>query len=107
MAKNKMKSHRGACKRMKVTGSGKVKRNKAYKSHILTKTQEGIKAGKGLLRSKEQAVQGSKPCGNESVKKRICRQKAEKETVQTAVDSKNKCWSKNERLIIQQTYART
>ena len=37
MAKNKMKSHRGACKRMKLTGSGKVKRNKAYKSHILTK----------------------------------------------------------------------
>ena len=37
MAKNKMKSHRGACKRFKVTGSGKVKRNKAYKSHILTK----------------------------------------------------------------------
>ena len=37
MAKNKMKSHRGACKRMKLTGSGKVKRNKAFKSHILTK----------------------------------------------------------------------
>ena len=37
MAKNKMKSHRGACKRMKLTGSGKIKRNKAYKSHILTK----------------------------------------------------------------------
>ena len=37
MAKNKMKSHRGACKRMKLTGSGKVKRNKAYKSHILKK----------------------------------------------------------------------
>ena len=37
MAKNKMKSHRGACKRLKMTGSGKVKRNKAYKSHILTK----------------------------------------------------------------------
>ena len=37
MAKNKMKSHRGACKRFKITGSGKVKRNKAYKSHILTK----------------------------------------------------------------------
>ena len=31
MAKNKMKSHRGACKRFKITGSGKVKRNKAYK----------------------------------------------------------------------------
>ena len=27
MAKNKMKSHRGACKRLKLTGSGKVKRN--------------------------------------------------------------------------------
>ncbi len=37
MAKNKMKSHRGACKRLKLTGSGKIKRNKAYKSHILTK----------------------------------------------------------------------
>ena len=37
MAKNKMKSHRGAMKRLHVTGSGKVKRNKAYKSHILTK----------------------------------------------------------------------
>ena len=37
MAKNKMKSHRGAMKRFRLTGSGKVKRNKAYKSHILTK----------------------------------------------------------------------
>jgi large subunit ribosomal protein L35 len=33
----KMKTHKGASKRFKVTGSGKVKRNKAYKSHILTK----------------------------------------------------------------------
>ena len=33
----KMKSHRGAMKRFKVTGSGKVRRHKAYKSHILTK----------------------------------------------------------------------
>ena len=40
MAKNKMKSHRGACKRFKVTGSGKVKRNTAYKSHILTKKSQ-------------------------------------------------------------------
>ena len=40
MAKNKMKSHRGACKRMKLTGSGKIKRNKAYKSHILTKKSQ-------------------------------------------------------------------
>jgi large subunit ribosomal protein L35 len=33
----KMKSHRGAKKRFKVTGTGKVKRMRAYKSHILTK----------------------------------------------------------------------
>ena len=33
----KMKTHRGAAKRLKKTGTGKVKRNKANKSHILTK----------------------------------------------------------------------
>ena len=33
----KMKTHAGAAKRLKVTGSGKVKRMKAFKSHILTK----------------------------------------------------------------------
>jgi large subunit ribosomal protein L35 len=32
----KMKSHKGARKRFKITGSGKVKRMKAFKSHILT-----------------------------------------------------------------------
>lgn len=31
-----MKSNRGAAKTFRVTGSGKIKRNKAYKSHILT-----------------------------------------------------------------------
>ena len=33
----KMKTSRAAAKRFKKTGSGKLKRNKAYKSHILTK----------------------------------------------------------------------
>ena len=33
----KMKTHKGASKRFRVTGSGKVKRYKAFKSHILTK----------------------------------------------------------------------
>lgn len=33
----KMKSNRGASKRFKLTGSGKIKRFKAGKSHILTK----------------------------------------------------------------------
>jgi large subunit ribosomal protein L35 len=33
----KLKTHRGAAKRFSFTGSGKVKRSKAYASHILTK----------------------------------------------------------------------
>ena len=37
MANQKMKTKRAAAKRFKVTGTGKLKRNKAYKSHILTK----------------------------------------------------------------------
>jgi large subunit ribosomal protein L35 len=33
----KQKTHRGAAKRVKRTGSGKFKRHHAYHSHILTK----------------------------------------------------------------------
>ncbi len=33
----KIKTNRGAAKRFRKTGSGKVRRNKAYTSHILTK----------------------------------------------------------------------
>lgn len=33
----KMKTNRGAAKRFKATGTGKMVRNKAYASHILTK----------------------------------------------------------------------
>ena len=33
----KMKTHKGAKKRFSVTSKGKVRRMKAYKSHILTK----------------------------------------------------------------------
>ena len=32
----KLKSKRGAVKRFKLTGGGKVKRSKAYASHLLT-----------------------------------------------------------------------
>ncbi|MDR0886266.1 MAG: 50S ribosomal protein L35 [Clostridiales Family XIII bacterium] len=46
MAKgSKMKSHRGAMKRFKVTGSGKIARHKAYKSHILNKKSAKRKRG--------------------------------------------------------------
>ncbi len=33
----KSKSHSGAKKRLRRTGTGKIKREKAYRSHILTK----------------------------------------------------------------------
>ena len=33
----KLKTNRAAAKRFKKTGTGKLKRRKAYKSHILTK----------------------------------------------------------------------
>ena len=33
----KMKTNSGAKKRFEITGSGKIKRKHAYKSHILTK----------------------------------------------------------------------
>ena len=36
----KMKTHTGAAKRFSVTATGKVKRRKAYKSHILTKKSQ-------------------------------------------------------------------
>lgn len=33
----KMKTHKGAKKRFKMTGSGEINRGHAFKSHILTK----------------------------------------------------------------------
>jgi len=32
----KLKTHRGAAKRFKVTGTGKIKKHSGYKSHLLT-----------------------------------------------------------------------
>lgn len=37
MAKNKIKTKKSAAKRFKVTGSGKLKRFKAYKGHLTAK----------------------------------------------------------------------
>jgi large subunit ribosomal protein L35 len=41
----KMKTNRGAAKRFKATGTGKLIRNKAFGSHILTKKSTKIKRG--------------------------------------------------------------
>jgi large subunit ribosomal protein L35 len=38
--KTKMKTNRAAAKRFRLTGSGKLMRRKAFKSHILTKKSE-------------------------------------------------------------------
>lgn len=47
----KMKTNRGAAKRFKVTGTGKVMRRKAFASHILT--SKSTKRKRGLRLSAE------------------------------------------------------
>ena len=47
----KMKTHRGAAKRFKVTGTGKIMRRKAFMNHILEK-----KSSKRTRRLKREAV---------------------------------------------------
>jgi large subunit ribosomal protein L35 len=39
----KMKTNRAAAKRFRRTGSGKIRRNHSFKSHILTKKSRGRK----------------------------------------------------------------
>jgi large subunit ribosomal protein L35 len=41
----KIKTNRGAAKRFRITGSGKIKRNKGFKSHLLS--------GKGKKRKRK------------------------------------------------------
>ncbi|MCA1560908.1 MAG: 50S ribosomal protein L35 [Acidobacteria bacterium] len=41
----KLKSHRGAAKRFKKTATGKFKRSKAFKQHILTSKSRSRKRG--------------------------------------------------------------
>jgi large subunit ribosomal protein L35 len=52
----KMKTHKGAKKRFSVTGNGKVRRLKAYKSHILTK--KSAKRKRNLRRATTVATNG-------------------------------------------------
>ncbi|HVT43534.1 MAG TPA: 50S ribosomal protein L35 [Thermoanaerobaculia bacterium] len=41
----KLKTHKGAAKRFKKSGTGKLMRNHAFHSHILTKKSSGRKRG--------------------------------------------------------------
>ena len=52
----KMKTHKGAKKRFSITGTGKVRRLKANKSHILTK--KGPKRKRNLRRATTVATNG-------------------------------------------------
>ena len=47
----KMKTHRGAAKRFKKTGTGKLKRSRAYTSHLFANksTKQKRKFRKGVL----------------------------------------------------------
>ena len=45
----KLKTHRGAAKRFRVTGSGKIKRSKAFAGHLLT--SKSSKRARGLRKS--------------------------------------------------------
>ncbi|MFA6617639.1 MAG: 50S ribosomal protein L35 [Candidatus Neomarinimicrobiota bacterium] len=60
----KMKTNRGAAKRFKVTGSGRIKRKKAYASHILTK-----KSTKRVRKLRQQTVVS--PADEKRVKKML------------------------------------
>jgi large subunit ribosomal protein L35 len=51
----KMKTNAGAKKRYTLTGSGKIKRKHAYKSHILTKKSKKRKRNLGYYGSVDKA----------------------------------------------------
>ena len=56
----KLKTHRGAAKRFSLTGSGKVKRHKAFSNHILThkttKRKRNLRKSAVLLKANEHAI---------------------------------------------------
>ena len=62
----KMKSNSGAKKRFSLTGTGRVKRNKAFASHILTK-----KSPKRKRNLRESTLVA--PCDEQRMKKLIAK----------------------------------
>jgi large subunit ribosomal protein L35 len=56
----KMKTHRGAAKRFSLTKTGKVKRSKAFASHILTskttKRKRNLRKGAILDKTNEREI---------------------------------------------------
>ena len=62
----KIKTHKGAAKRFKVTGGGKIVRVRAYKGHILTK--KNAKRKRRLGRKQKVSASDMK-----KVKRLLCR----------------------------------
>ena len=64
----KMKTHSGASKRFKFTGTGKIKRKKAFKSHLLTKKsnkrKRDLRKDALVHKTNEKAVKKLLPYGN-------------------------------------------
>lgn len=56
----KQKTNSSAKKRFKITGGGQIRRNKAFKSHLLTKKatkrKRGLRASVGLDKTNERMV---------------------------------------------------
>jgi large subunit ribosomal protein L35 len=63
----KMKTHRGAAKRIKKTSTGKLKRMRAYKSHILnkktTKRKRRLRQATLISKADEKRVRKMLPYG--------------------------------------------
>jgi len=55
----KMKTNAGAKKRFSLTGSGKIRRKHAYKSHILTKKSKKRKRNLGYYGEVDKADQNN------------------------------------------------
>jgi large subunit ribosomal protein L35 len=57
----KLKTHRGAAKRFKITGTGKIKRRKAYKSHLFTgkssKRTRGLRMATLVSKSEQKRIE--------------------------------------------------
>ena len=60
-----MKTKRGAAKRFKVTGSGRVKRSGAYKRHLLTnksrKRKRNLRRGAMVAPANQKAIKALLP----------------------------------------------
>lgn len=61
----KIKTNRGAAKRFRKTGTGKIRRNKAYTSHILTskttKRKRNLRQGAIVVKADEKNISQLSP----------------------------------------------